>query len=110
MTRIHAHNLDNESQIEFLEAAGSDFSNADLFYAAAIRTLWEGADSVERTDRYIANSNKRDRTVSEVASMVRDSAAITPIDGLPQINVPADVCSYRDEWNIKEFVWREEGM
>jgi hypothetical protein len=42
--------------------------------------------------------------------MVRDSAELTPIDGLPQINVPSDVCSYRDDWNIKEFVWREEGM
>ena len=110
MTRIHAHSLDNESQIEFLEAIESDYPNADLFYAAAIRTLWDGADSVERTERYIANSNKKDRTVSELVSTVRDSTALTPIDGIPQINAPTDVCSYRDDWNIREFVWREEGM
>jgi hypothetical protein len=94
MTRIHAHDLDNESQIEFLEEAGSDYPNADLFYAAAIRTLWEGTDLVERTERYIDNSNKRGRTVSKVASMVRDSAAITPIDGLPQIKEPEKTFSW----------------
>ena len=110
MNRTHAHNLNNESQIDFLEAAASDCPDSDSFYAAAIRIIWEGMDSVERTDRYIANANKRERTVSEVAAVVQESAAITPIKGLPAINAPEDAYSFRDDWNIKEFVWKEDGM
>jgi hypothetical protein len=110
MTRNHSDNLDNESQIDFLESAVEDYPDANLFYAAAIKTIWEDWDSAEKTERYIANSNRRERTGSEVASVVQESVTITPIDGPPSVSLPDDAWSFRDDWNIKEFVWREDGM
>ena len=109
MLRLHSHDLDSESQVDFLEGESERFQSVDDFYAAAIKQMWEGSDTIERIERYIANAEKRSRTPEDLKSAWNESRAITPLDGVPAIEAPEDCHSFRDDWNIREFVWRESG-
>ena len=107
MRRFHADNNRNESQIDFVIGNCKEYESPCEFYAAAIRLLWEGWDSDENTEKYIANSVQNERTADELMSIVRECLAITPIvDFTPNLEDIGSVHSFRDDWNVREFVWR----
>jgi len=106
MQRIHADNDRNESQIDFVIVGRREFATPDEFYAAAIRLLWEGWDSDEHIEQYIANANRLSRSVDELQNEVAECLGITPVERfMPDLDDIDIVVSFRDDWNVKEFVW-----
>ena len=106
MQRVHADNRRKESRIDFVFADRHAYLNPDEFYAAAIRTLWEGWDSGANADKYIAKSKKTSRTVDELRIEVASCLGITPVSNFdPELRGVESVWSFRDDWNVKEFVW-----
>jgi hypothetical protein len=109
LQRFHADNNRNESQIDFVVGNFDDYDSPRDFYAAAIRMLWDGSDSKENTEKYIAKSVQRERQIDELTAVVNECLAITPIgDFAPSLMNVESVHSFRDDWNVREFVWRSE--
>jgi predicted enzyme related to lactoylglutathione lyase len=107
LQRFHADNNRNESQIDFVVGNCDGYESPLDFYAAAIRMLWDGWDSEQNTEKYIANSVQRERSIDELTAVVNECLAITPIlDFAPQLINVESVHSFRDDWNVREFVWR----
>lgn len=105
--RFHADNNRNESQIDFVIGNCDDYGSPLDFYAASIRLLWERWDSDENTEKYIANSVQNERTFDELTSIVNECLTITPIvDFSPKLEQIESVHSFRDDWNVREFVWQ----
>ena len=106
MQRFHADNNRNESQIDFVIGNCKEYDSAREFYAAAIRLLWEGWDSDQNTEKYIANSVQTERTIVELTKIVNECLVITPIvEFSPNFKDIESVQSFRDDWNVREFVW-----
>lgn len=106
LQHIHSDNNRNESQIDFVVGRFSCFESPRDFYAAAIRLLWDGWDSEQNTEKYIANSVERERNPEDLPAIVKECLAITPIDDfVPILDNISLVYSYRDDWNVREFVW-----
>ena len=106
MQQVHADNNRNESQITFISDDSSAYGSPDDFYAAAIRVLWAGWDSDANTEKYIANANKQDLTREGLQQVVAECLQITPVADfeLDFANV-VSVHSFRDDWNVREYVW-----
>ncbi len=106
LQRVHSDNSRSESQIDFVVGSFSCYESPRDFYAAVIRLLWDGWDSERNTEKYIANSVERERTLEELAAIVTECLSITPIDDFaPKLDNVSFVFSYRDDWNVREFVW-----
>lgn len=106
LQRFHSDNDRNESQIDFVVGNCDDYGSPREFYAAAIRLLWDGWDSEKNTETYISNSAQCERRSDELSAIVNECLGITPIaDFVPNLNNVGSVHSFRDDWNIREFVW-----
>lgn len=111
MQRFHADNNRNESQIDFVVGCSDDYNSPLEFYAAVIRMLWDGWDSEQNTEKYIADSIQLERQADELKSIVNGCLAITPIvDFAPILTNIESIHSFRDEWNVCEFVWRVDAQ
>jgi hypothetical protein len=106
MQRTYADNARNESQITFVSDARDDYATQDDFYAAAIRLLWAGWDSEDNTEKYIARANKVERTLSDLQTVVTECLQITPVADFTPVFVGVEsVHSFRDDWNVREYMW-----
>ena len=107
MRQIHADNTRNESQIDFVSDDHHLHQSPDEFFAAAIRLLHDGYDSAENIEKYITNATWVARTITELRTAVEECLAITPIpDFFPNLKGAVAIHSFRDDWNLQEFVWR----
>ncbi len=110
MDRVSGQNGRNESQIEFVSDDCVNHDSPADFYAAVIRLLWQGWDSDANTDRYIHNAVQVPRTTSDLQQRVTENLGITPISGFtPALADPTDIHSFRDDWNVQEYVWVSGG-
>jgi len=106
MQRIHADNLRNESEIDFVVVDHSEYASLDDFYSEVVRVLWDGWDSIENTEKYIVAARKSVRTIDELQNVVAECLATTPVpDFIPNLKGLENILSFRDDWNLKEFVW-----
>ena len=107
---IHGSNPRNESQIDFIEADVQDFCSVDDFYSAAVRKLWNGYDSAKNTEDYISEAHKKPTSPVTLKEEIRLRLEITPADGVAELEDPTEIQCMQDEWNLKEFVWRERNL
>ncbi|MEO1530511.1 MAG: hypothetical protein AAFX06_34415 [Planctomycetota bacterium] len=110
MDRVSGQNGRNESQIEFVSDDCANHDSPASFYAAVIRLLWTGWDSDANTDIYIRNAVQTSRSLADLQRKVTENLGITPItDFTPAMDAPVDIHSFRDDWNVQEFVWVSGG-
>ncbi|EGF28831.1 hypothetical protein RBWH47_00948 [Rhodopirellula baltica WH47] len=110
MDRVSGQNGRNESQIEFVSDDCANHASPAAFYAAVIRLLWAGWDSDSNTDKYIRNAVQTSRSLADLQRTVTENLGITPIaDFTPALDDPVDIHSFRDDWNVQEFVWVSGG-
>ena len=110
LRRIEASNLKNESHVDFIEADDTAFASADDFYAEAIRMLWDGFDSAKKTEDYIAEAKRVPIEGHILEEELRWAVQITPIAHPPELESPKEILCMQDNWNLKEFVWRDSGV
>ncbi|HRX78134.1 MAG TPA: hypothetical protein P5307_03685, partial [Pirellulaceae bacterium] len=71
---------------------------------------WDGWDSAANTEKYIQNAVPTKRTVTDLKRKVFENLDITPMPSFdPDLDDPTDVHSFRDDWNVQEFVWMSGG-
>ena len=110
MDRTSGQNNRNESQIEFVSDALANHDSPSDFYAAVIRLLWDGWDSIANTDNYIRDAVPTQRSLAELQHKVAENLDITPVPSfVPDLANPTDIYSFRDDWNVQEFVWISGG-
>lgn len=110
MDRVSGQNNRNESQIEFVSDDCANHDSSASFYAAAIRLIWTGWDSNANTDKYIRNAVQTTRSLADLQRRVAVNLSTTPIPGFtPALDSPVDIHSFRDDWNVQEFVWVSGG-
>ena len=107
LRRVDASNPRNESRIDFVEADRSDFSTADDFYAEAIRMLWEGFESAGNTEKHIANAKRLPIDEQKLEAELGSAVQTTPIVNAPELETPEEILCMQEDWNIREFVWRD---
>lgn len=107
LRHIHSYNGSWESSLDFVEADGPEFSSALEFYAEATRMLFEGYESAEETEKYIAKAKQDPSDPQKLSELIQWVVKITPIDNAPELKSPEGVVCMRDDWNLLEYVWRE---
>jgi hypothetical protein len=73
------------------------------------RLLWEGWNSENSAENYIADSVQRERQIDELTAVVNEYLVITPIvNFVPRLINVESVYSFQEDWSIREFVWMSE--
>ncbi|NES80746.1 MAG: hypothetical protein F6K10_04740 [Moorea sp. SIO2B7] len=104
MNKVEIYIELGNQEIKYLEEDSSRYTSIEVFYNAAIHTLYRDNESKYERNEHIENSNIKKITLDELHNGIRGVSEVNCFDF--DFKDATEPYSLYSEWNIVEFVFK----